>query len=217
MRGPARPSQAAVFETPRRPETVRVWDWPLRLWHWTLAAFVLVAWFTPNRYDGLHRLAGYGVIGLLVFRLVWGLFGTRHSRFRRLGPRLRAAPAYLWNLRRGHTGRYLGLNPAGALMLPALLSLLALSAITGAMQVTVSFFGVWWVEDTHEYSSDAVMILVMLHVAGVILISILQRENLVRAMITGRKRVRSASEAIRPLINSPDRFARNDGGKKSEA
>jgi cytochrome b len=77
-------------------------------------------------------------------------------------------------------------------MLMALLVLLALSTLTGAMQVTVRFFGVWWVEDTHAYASDAVMILVVVHVAGVAMVSLLQRENLVRAMFSGRKRVRKA-------------------------
>ncbi|MET3912004.1 cytochrome b [Bradyrhizobium sp. S3.3.6] len=170
--------------------TVEVWDLPLRLWHWALAVSVLVAWFTPTVYDGLHRIVGYGVIGLLAFRLVWGFWGSRYSRFRVIGVRLRAAPFYLWNLRRGITGRYIGLNPAGTLMLVALLLSLAVSAITGAMSVTVTFFGVWWIEDTHAYASDAVMILVVLHVAGVVLMGMLQRENLIRAMITGRKRIR---------------------------
>jgi cytochrome b len=168
-------------------ERVLVWDWPLRAWHWALVVFVLIAWFTPSRYDSLHRFAGYVVIGLLVFRVGWGFLGTRYSRFRAVRPRLRAAPAYLWGLRHGNTGRYMGLNPAGAAMMVALLSLLAISTITGAMQVTVRFFGVWWVEDTHTYSSDALMILVVLHVIGTILMSVVQRENLVWAMFTGRK------------------------------
>ena len=168
-------------------EQLLVWDWPLRLWHWALALFVVVAWFTPTEYDSLHRFAGYVVIGLLVFRLGWGFFGTRHSRFRMLRARLRAAPTYLWGLRRGNTGRYIGLNPAGAAMMVALLLLLAISTITGAMEVTVRFFGVWWVEDTHTYASYAVMILVLVHVMGTILMSVLQRENLIWAMFTGRK------------------------------
>jgi cytochrome b len=168
-------------------ERVPVWDWPLRAWHWALVVFVLIAWFTPSKYDGVHRFAGYVVIGLLVFRLGWGFLGTRYSRFRALRARLRAAPAYLWSLRYGNSGRYIGLNPAGAAMMVALLALLAISTITGAMQVTVRFFGVWWVEDTHAYSSDAVMILVVLHVIGTILMSVVQRENLVWAMFTGRK------------------------------
>lgn len=171
--------------------TVAVWDLPLRLWHWALAACVLVAWFTPTVQDKLHRIVGYTVLGLLAFRLVWGFTGSRYSRFRMVGVRLRAAPRYLWNLRRGITGRYIGLNPAGTLMLAALLVSLAVSTITGVMSVTVTFFGVWWVEDTHHYSSDAVIVLVVVHVVGVLLMGLLQRENLIRAMITGRKRIRN--------------------------
>ncbi|UFX45269.1 cytochrome b/b6 domain-containing protein [Bradyrhizobium sp. 41S5] len=175
----------------RSATTVQVWDLPLRFWHWALAILVLVAWVTPNVYDRLHRLAGYAVIGLLAFRLIWGFAGTRYARFGRLGIRLRAAPGYIWNLRRGITGRYIGLNPAGTVMLVALLLTLAVSAITGAMEVTVPFFGVWWVEDTHAYASDAVIILVGLHVLGVIVVGLLQRQNLVRAMFTGRKQLRN--------------------------
>src|SRR3954463_15353769 len=190
MIGVGEPGQ--VFRVPlgklgRSDKSALVWDWPLRLWHWALVVFVLVAWFTPAKHDGLHRCAGYIVIGLLVFRLGWGFLGTRHSRFQTLRARLRAAPAYLWGLRHGNSGRYMGLNPAGAAMMVALLSLLTISTITGAMEVTVSFFGVWWVEDTHSYSSDAVMILVLLHVLGTILMSALLRENLIWAMFTGRK------------------------------
>jgi cytochrome b len=189
MHEPAHASPEPSGELARsgKSEPVLVWDWPLRAWHWALVVFVLIAWFTPSRYDSLHRFAGYVVIGLLVFRLAWGFLGTRYSRFRAVRPRLRAAPAYLWGLRHGNTGRYMGLNPAGAAMMVALLSLLAISTITGAMQVTVRFFGVWWVEDTHTYSSDALMILVVLHVIGTILMSVVQRENLVWAMFTGRK------------------------------
>lgn len=182
-------SRGVPAQGAQRAATVRVWDLPLRLWHWTLALFVVVAWFTPNTHDGLHRLAGYTVIGLLVFRLVWGFCGTRYSRFGSVRTRLRAAPRYLWNLRRGITGRYIGLNPAGAAMMVVLLSLLAVSVVTGAMQVTVRFFGIWWVEDSHAYSSDAVMVLVVLHVVGVVAMGLLQRQNLIRAMITGRKRI----------------------------
>ena len=180
-----RPAQKTVARI------VQVWDLPLRLWHWSLAFCVLLAWFTPTVYDRVHRIAGYTVIALLVFRVIWGFLGSRYSRFRMLWVRLRAAPNYLWNLRRGMTGRYIGLNPAGTAMLVALLVSLAISAVTGAMQVTVTFFGVWWAEDTHAYSSDAAIILVVLHVVGAIAMGILQRENLVRAMFTGRKNIRN--------------------------
>ncbi|WP_052536097.1 cytochrome b/b6 domain-containing protein [Bradyrhizobium sp. ORS 375] len=178
------------LKDPDQAETVLVWDLPLRLWHWMLAVLVLVAWVTPNVHDGLHRTAGYAILGLLAFRLIWGIIGTRHSRFRSLRARLRATPAYLWNLWRGKTGRYLGLNPAGTAMQLLLLLVLIVSAVTGAMQVTVRFFGIWWVEDTHEVTSYLLIPLVVLHVAGVVLVSRLQRENLARAMLTGRKLLR---------------------------
>jgi cytochrome b len=167
---------------------VKVWDWPLRVFHWALAFFVTLAWFTPGKSDGLHRFAGYAVIVLIAFRIGWGLFGTRFSRFHAIGRRLRAAPAYLFKLRRGRTGRYRGLNPAGTAMMVALLLLLAVSTITGWMSTTVRFFGVPWVEDTHGYASYAVIVLVVIHVIAVLAMCVLQRENLVRAMITGWKR-----------------------------
>ena len=167
---------------------VKVWDWPLRLSHWALAVFVLLAWFTPGKHDGLHRFAGYIVAGLIVFRLAWGLFGTRFSRFHAIGRRLRAAPGYLVNLRHGATGLYRGLNPAGTAMLVAMLLLLAVSTVTGWLSTTVRFFGVWWIEDTHGYVSDAVIVLVVIHVVGVLAMCALQKENLVRSMITGWKR-----------------------------
>jgi len=187
----------------RHATTVLVWDLPLRVWHWALAGLILIAWVTPNVYDGLHQFAGYAVIGLLAFRLLWGFVGTRHSRFEKLGPKLRAAPTYLRNLRRGATGRYLGLNPAGAALLVAMLALLAISTVTGAMQVTVRFFGVWWIEDGHAYASHAIIVLAGLHVVGTLVMSRLQRENLVRAMVTGWKQVPGAMRAA-PRARSAD-------------
>jgi cytochrome b len=169
-------------------DMVRVWDWPLRVCHWALAVSVLVAWLTASTYDSLHRFSGYVVLGLIVFRLAWGFAGSRYSRFWTLRRRLRATPQYLWNLRRGKTGRYLGLNPAGAAMLVTMLLLLAVSAVTGWMSTTVRFFGVPWVEDTHSYVSDAVLVLALLHVLGVAVMCALQRENLVRSMVSGWKR-----------------------------
>lgn len=170
------------------PKLVKVWDWPLRAFHWSLAFFVLLAWFTPGKLDGVHQFAGYAVIVLIVFRIGWGAVGTRYSRFRAIGRRLRAAPAYLFNLGRGKTGYYRGLNPAGTAMLITMLLLLAISTITGWMSTTVSFFGVPWVEDTHSYISDGVIVLVVIHVLGVVLASRMQRENLARSMVTGWKR-----------------------------
>ncbi|CAL79946.1 Putative Cytochrome b561 family protein [Bradyrhizobium sp. ORS 278] len=187
-----------MSETPpeARSGTVAIWDLPLRVWHWALVAFVLIACVTPNTFDPLHRLAGYAVIGLLAFRLIWGLIGSRHSLFARIGLKLRAAPRYILGLLRGETGRYLGLNPAGAAMLVVMLALLIVSTVTGVMQVSVRFFGVGWIEQAHALSSNAIIALIAVHLLGTVWMSILQRENLVRAMITGRKRVPGRAQRL---------------------
>jgi cytochrome b len=164
-----------------------VWDLPLRIFHWLLAASVLTAWFSANVNDFLHETAGYTVVGLVLFRVLWGFAGTQHSRFRSFVRPPRIVLCYLWDLAHGKAERYLGHNPAGAAMTMALLALLAISTISGWMQLTQRFFGVDWVEELHTYSSNLVAILVVVHVLGVLLMCIVQRENLVRAMFTGKK------------------------------
>lgn len=172
--------------SPSKP--VDVWDLPLRFVHWGLAAAVLTAYFSANVLDAVHETAGYTVLALVGFRLVWGFAGSRYSRFRSIISSLRVVFRYAAQLLRGQHHRYLGLNPAGAAMAVALLALLLVCSISGWMQITERFFGIDWVEQVHRCSSDLVLLLVIVHVAGVLAMSLLQRENLVRAMITGRKR-----------------------------
>ncbi|MEA3028031.1 MAG: hypothetical protein QOF91_3316 [Alphaproteobacteria bacterium] len=174
---------------------VEVWDLPLRLFHWTLAAAVLTAWFSANVFDTVHEVSGYTVLALIAFRLVWGFTGTRNSRFANFVPRPAVALRYLRNLAYGRATRYLGHNPAGAAMIVTLLLALAVCSISGWMQITYRFFGVTWVEQVHSYSADLVLILAIVHLLGVLLTSALHRENLVRAMITGRKELRTESRS----------------------
>jgi cytochrome b len=172
------------------PAAVPVWDLPLRLIHWTLAASVLTAWFTANLFDTVHEIAGYVVIVLLVLRLAWSIAGNRHARLHNSIRPLRITLNYLRQMMCGEPGRYLGLNPAGAAMALALLLSLAVSSISGWMQVTRRYFGNEWVELVHTWSSNLVLGLAVVHVLGVLLACVLQKENLVRAMITGKKRQR---------------------------
>jgi cytochrome b len=160
---------------------------PLRVTHWALAVSITVAYFTANVLDTVHTVAGYLALGLVAFRVVWGFVGTRYSRFSSSVRSPAAVLRYLGRLLRGHPGRYLGLNPAGAAMLIAVLALAAVSALSGWMQLTVRFFGVWWVEAIHTWSSHLVAALAVAHVVAVAAVSVLQRENLPRSMITGRK------------------------------
>ena len=172
------------------PATVPVWDAPLRIFHWALAVAVLTAWFSANVFDTLHEIAGYGVLGLIALRLLWGFIGPPYARFANFVRPPRATLRYLGSLMRGQPRRYLGHNPAGAAMTVALLATLAVSAISGWMQITQAFFGVEWVEQVHTYSSHLALILAAVHVLGVLLMCALQKENLVRAMFSGKKTAR---------------------------
>ena len=173
------------------PGTIAVWDLPLRMTHWSLAVAVPLAWLTANIFDRVHEIAGYVALALVVFRVVWGFAGSYHARFASFLRRPSIVLRYIWRLvARGRTGRYLGHNPAGAAMAVALLLLTAVSCISGWMQITERWFGIDWVEQLHTWSSHAVLVLAVVHVLGVLLMCALQRENLVMAMVTGRKRAR---------------------------
>jgi cytochrome b len=169
---------------------VAVWDLPLRVTHWGLAVSVPAAWLTANVFDAIHELAGYTALGLVAFRVVWGFVGPSYARFANFVRQPAIALRYLWRLRRGRTGHYLGHNPAGAAMAVALLLLAAVSCVSGWLQITERYFGVDWVEQLHAWSSHALLIMAAVHVLGVLLMCALQRENLVVAMITGRKQAR---------------------------
>lgn len=177
-------------------DTVKVWDLPQRIVHWSLAAAVLIAWFSANVFDTVHEIAGYAVLGLVVLRVAWGFAGPPYARFANFVRPPAAVWSYLRRLASRRAGRYLGHNPAGAAMTLTLLVLLPVSAVSGWMQITERFFGVDWVETLHTWSSNLVLVLAGVHVLSVLLVSVLQKENLARAMITGHKRAPRSGDGV---------------------
>ena len=169
------------------PQPVLVWDLPVRVFHWLLAASFLGAFVTAEseRWRLLHVTLGYTVGGLVVFRLLWGLIGTRHARFADFVRGPRAVVRYLRSLLSGRAEHHVGHNPAGAL---AIVGLLAASVLIVASGWAIfNDVGGEWLEDLHEGAANAMLALVALHVLGVIVSSRLHHENLVRSMVTGRK------------------------------
>lgn len=167
--------------------SVRVWDRFVRVFHWSLVTLIAAAWLTPEA-KVIHYWIGYAVLGLVAARLVWGVIGSRHARFADFVRGPVAVLAYLRDLLRGQERRYLGHNPAGGAMIVALLAVIAVTGVSGWLMLTDRFWGSSIMEDIHEISANLVLILVGCHVAGVIWESLRHRENLVRSMITGRKR-----------------------------
>lgn len=168
--------------------TVRVWDPLVRVFHWSLVLSFALAWISADEWDDLHIWAGYAAAALIAFRVVWGLIGPRYARFSQFVRSPRAVTAYLKDLLAGREARYLGHNPAGGAMILLLLVSLAALCLTGWMYTIDAFWGEEWVEEIHEALANLLLVLVGLHLAGVALASLKHHENLVRAMVTGRKR-----------------------------
>ena len=166
---------------------VLVWDLPTRLAHWLLAASFVGAFATGDseRLRDVHVILGYTMLGIVAFRLVWGLVGTRYARFSSFAFGPRSVLSYLGSLVKGTPQHHLGHNPAGSWAIYALLLLTALAGATG--YATYGDMGGRWMEELHEGIANALLAVVIVHVLGVIVSSILHRENLVGGMISGRK------------------------------
>ncbi|MBU2582123.1 MAG: cytochrome b/b6 domain-containing protein [Alphaproteobacteria bacterium] len=171
------------------PPTVEVWDVFVRLFHWSLVATFAIAFVSADEWEKLHNWAGYAALGLVSTRLVWGLIGTRHARFSSFVRAPAATLAYLRDMMRGSEKRYLGHNPAGALMILALLAGIAGLGLTGWMMTLDAYWQDEWLEEVHEALANGMLVLIALHIAGVVIASIRHGENLMRAMITGHKAV----------------------------
>lgn len=161
---------------------VKVWDLSLRLFHWTLVAAVALALISAEEGSPLnqwHVLSGWVVTILIAFRLIWGFIGGEHSRFADfIKPSL--ITSHISGLVRRHSEPSLGHNPLGAMAVLVLLGLAALTVWSGA-------FGGESAEELHEIAGWSLLAMVGVHVLAVIIMSLLEKENLVRAMITGSK------------------------------
>jgi cytochrome b len=177
---------AAVSATSDK--TVRVWDPFVRIFHWSLVGLFAAAFMSGDEIEWLHILLGYAIAVLVALRIVWGFVGSRYARFSNFVCSPRTIVAYVAEAARWRAPRYLGHNPAGAVMIIALLLMVAGIAVTGFAMTTDAFWGAKWVEQLHEGLAYATLGLIALHIAGVVFSSLAHRDNLVKAMVTGRKR-----------------------------
>lgn len=178
----------------------RLWDGPTRIVHWLLVAALGFAWWSAEN-DKLewHRWAGYSVLGLLVFRLIWGFVGSRTARFGSFVRGPAATLAYLKTLPdRGHADTA-GHNPMGALSVLAILAVLIVQVVTGLFAVDIDAFEAGPLSDRvdfdrgrlfaqwHHWSFTALQVLVVLHLAAIGFYLVYKRANLIGPMITGRR------------------------------
>ena len=169
-------------------KTVRVWDAWVRSIHWLLVIAILVAYCTPDGLLAWHKASGYLMLVLVMLRVAWGFVGTRHARFADFVLRPGNLARYVRLLLTGREPRYVGHNPAGAAMILLLLTLLLAIGVTGWLITLPAWRDDRPLQEAHGLLSDVVMLAAAFHVAGVMYASVRHRENLIWAMITGRKR-----------------------------
>jgi cytochrome b len=179
---------------------VRVWDLPTRLFHWALAVLIVAAIVTQNMGGNAmewHFRAGYAVLALLGFRILWGLLGSRYARFSNFHYHPSTIIGYLRGSKEALKKKYLGHNPLGSLSVFALLGVVLTQAVTGLFAnddiaydgPLVKFISkelsdqITWFHK--EVSGTLIYVLVCMHVAAVAFYYFRKRQNLVKPMITG--------------------------------
>ena len=166
---------------------ILVWDFPTRIFHWLLVASFIMAYLTSEseRLRDWHMVSGYLLVGLILFRLVWGIIGTKYAKFRDFVRGPAAVLDYLNGLFSKESKHYVGHNPAGAIAIVLLLTCGLGMGVSGWL--LFNDFGGSFVEEGHEALASIMLTVVIVHVLGVMLSSFLHKENLVRAMVTGYK------------------------------
>ena len=190
-----------TLESPTAGQTgpVRVWDLIVRSFHWTVVTGCVID-LAYQHGNWFHRGVGYVVAAAVSIRLVWGLIGRGHARVSAFIPGPAGLLGYLRLLSIRQEPRYIGHNPAGAVMILGLLGLLIMVSVTGWMMGLDRFFGNEVLEELHETSAIAILSLAIIHVLGAVVESIRHHENLIKSMVTGRKRAPAGSD----INNAPD-------------
>lgn len=195
---------------------VLVWDWPVRIFHWLLVLLIALSWITSEiGGDAMtyHMWSGYTILTLVIFRILWGLFGSEHARFGSFVKGPVAVARYAGSMfRRGHA-IYLGHNPLGGWSVLAMLAALALQAGTGLfandeiftegpLAKLVSSDISSLLTTIHRWNFYVLLALVGIHVCAIFFYLVVKRENLIGAMFSGRKHVPSDLAPAQERIGS---------------
>ncbi len=173
-------------------QKILVWDAPTRAFHWLQALCFLGAYLTSDseKYRDIHVTLGYILFGLIVFRLLWGFIGTRYAKFSSFLFKPSQIIGYILSLFKGKPEHFIGHNPVGSIAIWLLLGLGLTLGVTGMMLLQDDVADI--VEEIHEYATNAMLVVIGLHLIGVFMSSFLHKENLARAMVTGSKSGESA-------------------------
>ena len=169
-------------------QNILIWDVPTRVFHWLLVLCFAGAWLTSEseRLQMIHYAFGYSACALVLFRLVWGLIGTKYARFSQFIKAPSEIIGHLKGLLSGHEHSSPGHNPVGGLVMLGLMLAILVIGLTGYFSIK-EFLGNL-MSEAHEAIASLTLGLVIIHVVAAIVMSLLQKENLVKAMVDGRKK-----------------------------
>lgn len=187
---------------------IKVWDPLVRFFHWSLVSAFSIAYITGEDFITIHSWAGYLILILLGIRFIWGFIGTPYARFSDFIYSPKNVIQFLKDTLRLSARRYLGHNPAGGAMVFLLMISLLITTVSGVILLgaeeltgpVAHWFtqtgGIWAdiMEEVHEFFANFTLLLVFIHIAGVLVESLIHKENLVSAMITGFKDKKTNSE-----------------------
>ncbi len=187
---------------------IRVWDPLVRFFHWALVSAFTIAYITDEDFLTIHSWAGYLILALLCIRFVWGFIGTRYARFSDFLYSPKVIIQFLKDTLHLSAKRYPGHNPAGGAMVFLLMFSLLVTTISGVLlfgaEEQAGPMAYWFtqpestwsdiLEEVHEFFANFTLFLVFIHIAGVLVESLIHKENLVSAMITGFKAKRTSSQ-----------------------
>lgn len=168
-------------------QSILVWDIPTRVFHWLLVICFAGAWLTSEseRLQMIHYAFGYSACVLVIFRVVWGFIGTRYARFTQFLKGPAEMMSHAKGLLSSNPHNTVGHNPVGGIVMVGLMLLILLIGLTGYFSVK-EFLGDLMGE-AHEAIASLALAAVVIHIAAAIIMSLLQKENLVRSMVTGKK------------------------------
>lgn len=179
-----------------------VWDPLVRIFHWALVSAFIIAFISEDDYLLIHSWAGYTILSLLMLRILWGVIGTKHAKFSDFIFSRKEIRDFIKDTCLIKAKRYIGHNPAGGAMVITLIICLLLTASSGLVIFAIeegqgplaplfSGAGKPWeelFEELHEFFANFTLLLIFIHVIGVIVESLIHKENLIKAMFTGKKR-----------------------------
>lgn len=185
-----------------------IWDFPLRLFHWTFAALIFALWFTGEQgteFVDIHMQLGYAALGLVLFRIFWGFLGPKHARFFHFMPSFSELTAYIKNFNKQTDVQYAGHNPLGSLMVVVMLTLVLTQAISGLFidddvfsagpyNSVVSGETAKLMNAIHHTVFDFILVSIALHIGAIFYYWKMKKQNLILPMLHGKKTSSLASE-----------------------